>query len=243
MNIKIFGLTVLGMILFLSCEKKDETTDGTGKSVDLSRDLACYYNFDLEEASDISGKGNVGVISHGAKFTTDTPNGRGKALSLDGTSQQYINIPYRIIGDSVNYTLSIWVKDFGTGALITSISDNRYSVPSFYINSDCNFVFNVSGHNNVANQDISYLQTGVWHHLVLTAARQLEKATIFVDGRLFDTKDVSYIEARDSKMVIGGNGDGSFSAWADPMLIDNFRVYRRCLSAKEVTELYNQERQ
>ena len=43
-------------------------------------------------------------------------------------------------------------------------------------------------------------------------------------------------------MQIGGNADGYYNAWADPMIVDNFRVYRRCLSPKEVQELYNRER-
>ena len=241
-KVRLFAILLLD-ILLLSCEKEDETTDGTGDSINLKRDLACHFTFDSGNANDLSGNGFNGVVSFGAKYVSDTPSGKGSSISLDGTNEQFINIPYRIIGDSVNYTLSIWLKEFGTGALITSISDNSYRAPSLYVNSDCKFVFNVSDRNYTSNSDISYLQSGAWHHVVLTATRKQKNASLYVDGQLFDTKDISYIGANDSKMVIGGNGDGHFQAWADPMLIDNFRVYRRCLSASEIQELYKQEKQ
>lgn len=241
-KVKLLVFFLLGMLL-LSCEKEDETTDGTGDSINLKRDLACHFTFDTGNANDLSGNGFNGIASYGAKFVSDTPTGKGNSISLDGTNNQFVNIPYCIIGDSVNYTLSIWLKDFGTGALVTSVSNNNYSSPSLYVGADCNFVFNVSDRNYTSSSDITYLQSGAWHHVVLTATRKQKKASLYVDGLLFDTKDVSYIRASDSKMVIGGNGDGHFQAWADPMLIDNFRVYRRCLSASEIQELYKQEKQ
>lgn len=234
--------TILAAIFtFIACEKEDETTDGTGDSINLGRDLVCYYNFDSGSASDLTGNGYNGVITYGTEMSTDTPNRTGKSVSLDGTSQQFINIPYDVISDSVNYTISLWIKDFGTGALVTSISDNRYRYPSFYVTSNCRFRVDVSGSSFTINQDISYLQSKVWHHVVLTATRKRGKAYMYVDGQLLDTQDVYSISADATKMVIGGNGDGTFEAWSDPMLIDNFRVYRRCLSDKEVEALYRQE--
>lgn len=235
-------LALATIFTFVACEKEDdESTDGTGDSVNLGRDLACYYTFDSGQANDLSGNSYNGVITYGTEMSSDTPNKAGKSVSLDGTSKQFINIPYNIIGDSVNYTISLWIKDFGTGALVTSVATNAFRYPSLYITSDCHFRFNVSGSSITVNQEISYLQTKVWHHIVLAATRELKKAYLYVDGQLFDSQDVSYISANESKMVIGGDGDGHFDAWADPMLIDNFRVYRRCLSDKEVDALYKQE--
>lgn len=234
-------ILVVALFSFAACEKEDESTDGTGDSVNLSRDLACYFNFDSGQANDLSGNGFNGVITYGTEMSTDTPKGTGKSVSLDGTSQQFINIPYNIIGDSVNYSISLWLKDFGTGALVTSISGNTFKYPSFYINSNCRFRLNVSGSTITINQDISYLQTKVWHHVVLAATRKQKKVYLYVDGQLFDSQDISNISANGSKMVIGGDGSGTFDSWADPMLLDNFRVYRRCLSGKEVDALYRQE--
>ena len=238
-----FIAIIAALFTIIACEKKNESTspDGTGDSNNLGRDLACYFNFDSGQANDLSGNGFNGVITYGTEMSIDTPNGVGKSVSLDGTNKQFINIPYNIIGDNVNYTISLWIKDFGTGALVTSVATNAFRYPSLYITSDCYFRFNVSGSSKTVNQDISYLQTKVWHHIVLAATRELRKAYLYVDGQLFDSQDVSNISANESKMVIGGDGDGHFDAWADPMLIDNFRVYRRCLSADEVIELYNQE--
>ena len=238
----VIGIITFAAVSIMSCEK-DESTDGTGSSVNLKRDLACYINFDAGNADDYSGNGYNGVFSKNAKTTTDTPNGKGQALSLDGTSEQFVNIPYDIIGDSTNYTLSIWIKDFGTGALISSIGGNELTSPSLYISSNCNFCYNVNGNNKQFTQDIAYLQTNMWHHIVLTASRKQNNATLYVDGQKFDTSDISYIASNGTKIQIGGNADGDFDAWSDPMLVDNFRVYRRCISTKEVKELYNEERQ
>lgn len=233
-------LMVLSGLFFLCACEEDETTDGTGNSVNLKRDLACYITFDNGDASDNTGHGFNGVLSHGTQIIDDTPNGKGKALSIDGTSQQFVNIPYSIIGDSTNYSLSIWIKDFGTGALISGISQYKY-VPSLFITSDCKFGFDVSDRTYSFNQEISYLQTRMWHHVVLTATRSLGMVYLYVDGSLFDSSEIYGITSEQSKMQIGGNGEGHFNAWADPMLVDNFRVYRRCISEKEVKELYKEE--
>ena len=45
-KVKLLVFFLLGMLL-LSCEKEDETTDGTGDSINLKRDLACHWCYPI----------------------------------------------------------------------------------------------------------------------------------------------------------------------------------------------------
>lgn len=233
-------LLMTGMML-CSCEK-DETTDGTGNSVDLKRDLVCRYTFDDGQPNDVSGHGYHGTISGKIKAVTDTPSGKGYALSIDGTSQQFINIPYAMIGDSTNFTVSIWVKDFGTGCIFSGVNGNSIGSPALWVTSDCHPKFYTGYDTNTSSISIEHLQSGVWHNIILAASRKQGKAMLYIDGKLFDTFNPRYIEPEGNKMQIGGNADGGFDFWADPMLVDNFRVYRRCINEKEAVEIFTSER-
>ena len=237
---KIFA--ILLVLSVCSCEK-DETTDGTGKSVNLGRDLALYINFDNSNYVDGSGNGFDGAPVGNIQFVSDTPNGMGKAISIDGTDRQFINIPYTIIRDSVNFSVSLWAKDFGTGALFSSINGNYAQAPTLFVTSNTSprIYYHGGSYENFSIPLESYQSSG-WHMITITAAGKIGELNLYIDAQKVDSKKVGNCEPRGNKMQIGGNADNYFDAWADPMLIDNFRVYRRCLSEKEVRELYNTEK-
>lgn len=239
----LFAIIVaLFPILLCSCEK-DETTDGTGKSVDLSRDLVLLMNFDNISCDDVSGKGNHGVPIGDVQFVTDTPTGAGRAVSIDGTDRQFINIPYDLVGDSVNYSVSLWIKDFGTGPVFSCIKGNNAYAPTLLVRSDITplFYYNSYYSTDLSMSLESYQATG-WHMMTITASGVREEIDLYLDGQRIDSKYVGRCKSGGTKMQIGGNADNSFDAWADPMIVDNFRVYRRCLSSKEVLELYKKEK-
>ena len=241
-NIIIQFFAIIMVLSICSCEK-DETTDGTGKSVNLTRDLALYINFDNNNCGDGSGNSFNGATIGNVQFVSDTPNGMGKAISIDGTDRQYVNIPYTVIGDSVNFSVSLWAKDFGTGPLFSSINGNYAQAPTLFVKSSTSprVYYHGGSYEDFSITLESYQSTG-WHMITITAAGKIGELNLYVDAQKIDSKKVGGCEPRGNKMQIGGNADNYFDAWADPMLIDNFRVYRRCLSAKEVKELYNEEK-
>ena len=231
-------IAALCCMMFASCEKKDETTDGTGNSVNLSRDLAALYTFDNGTCNDASGRGCHGAANGSVTYVNDTPSKQGKAVAIDGTSRQFINIPYDLIGDSINFSFSIWLKDFGTGRIVYSVG----CAPGFYVNADCTPVINGSRDEINFSYNLEKYQAAGWHMFTVTASRTTHKLKLYIDGGLVDAKEAYPGQYNHTKTQIGGNGDGRFDAWADPMIVDNFRVYRRCLNDKEVRELYNLER-
>lgn len=239
----LFSVVILTATMFVCSCEKDETTDGTGKSVNLTRDLALLINFNNEDCSDASGNHFNGAPVGNVKYVTDTPNGTGKAISIDGTDHQFVNIPYTVVGDSTNYSVSLWVKDFGTGSLFSSLEGSYAQAPSLFVNSNTSpRIYYSGGYNEDFSFYLESYQSSGWHMITITAANKLGEVNLYIDGQKMDTKSVGGCRPNGNKMQIGGNADSYFDAWADPMMIDNFRVYRRCLSAKEVSSLYSEEK-
>ena len=241
---KCFLGAFIALVMLSSCKKEDLTTDGTGDSVNLGRDMVLYMTFDNNTCTDISGKGFSGVTVGSVQYVTDTPNRKGKAISIDGTAEQYVNIPYTVVGDSLNFSVSLWVKDFGTGTLFSTIEGNYVQAPAIFIMSNTTPRIYYSGGSR---EDFTYslqnYQSSGWHMITYTASHRQQELCLYIDGQRVDSRKVNGCRSKGNKMQIGGNADGYFEAWADPMLIDNFRVYRRCLTTNEVRELYYQERQ
>ena len=88
-----------------------------------------------------------------------------------------------------------------------------------------------------ANRD---LQDDRWHHVFGTYDG--EKACVYVDGKLGNSKDIrGNIAVNDSPVVIGDNPEWSEQHgydWSWNGLIDDVSIYSYALSAEEVKGLY-----
>lgn len=228
-----------------SCNKdeEDEKTDGTGSSVNINRDLVLHYTFDegtsstsVQTVTDHSSKHVNGVVNGTAEFVSDTPNGNGYALKL--RKNDYVNIPTYVINDSTNVSVVMWVKDFGQGSLFRSLNGNNLYTPHVSINSSDQLVYlcadDYSSNYAYFSTNMAHYQTGTWHQIAVTASRSNKKNCLYIDGVLFDTKSVGQAKCKGETMQIGYN--------ADPMLVDNVRVYARCLNANEVKSIYDNEK-
>ena len=80
--------------------------------------LMLYYSFDDESAKDWTDFGFDGSLVENPSFIDDTPKGDGKAIFINGTKGQYINIPYNLFKGLTNFSISFWVKDFSSGAAV-----------------------------------------------------------------------------------------------------------------------------
>jgi hypothetical protein len=85
-------------------------------------------------------------------------------------------------------------------------------------------------------------QSSGWHMLTYTASHTDKQIVLYVDGLRVDNKAVNNVESRGNKMLIGGNGDGYWNAWCDPMQIDNVRIHSITLTDKEVKQIYDSEK-
>lgn len=257
MNKNIFIIATIGFLSFTSCEEDEETVEETSSpeviynNIDTDNGLVQYYTFDNGNANDIIGT-NHGMAVNNPTYITDTPSGTGKAIFLNSAKEQYINIPYCPVTGKEAYSVTFWVKDFGIGTFITTICGDYYNSPTVRVNQEGYIVLHTGGYCNDGRfssvfQSVpieNYQATG-WHHIAVTAGipeNDKDKGLLYlyIDGNLVDNITISsnYLKAEGNKMQIGGNANGKLDYWADPMKLDNIRIYNRCISAEEVKAIY-----
>ena len=216
-------------------------SDSAGE-ISVTRGLLAYYTFDDETANNTYRSSNNGNFVGEPTFTTATPDGRGKALSLD--SKQYVNIPNNMLDQKTAYTISFWIKDFGTGSIFSSYgSESGIGMPSIIISSDSKaqvyygILYSVVSSVKM-NFVLSAYQSSGWHMMTVTASYTDGLIILYIDGVRVDAQSGDIIIGSGTKMFIGGNCENYFKSWADPMLIDNVRIHSVALSDAEVKQIY-----
>ena len=228
---------------------------GEGDGIAVSSGLMLYYTFDNGDCSDASDMEIDGQAIGSPSFLDgNTPSGTGKCIFLNGTKGQYINIPYCLFDGYTAYSISVWLKDFSTGSIVSGVSSgNYYNYPRLHFNSDGKMALQTEyGYGGQIENSQNYhfiypcasLQSGEWHHIVVTCNKSSQK--LYIDGTLVDTKsDNCHYENSYStyatKVQIGGNGDGVFSVSFSGKL-DNVRLYGKELSKQDVKDIYNAEK-
>lgn len=209
--------------------------------VSVTRSLLAYYSFDDGTAKNTYRSTNNGTLSGDASFISDTPNGKGKALSLE--NRVFVTIPNNLVEQKKAFSISMWVKDFGTGPLFTTLSGSYPQAPSIFIMSDNKpRLYYSGGYNEDLSYSLESIQSSGWHMLTYTASDADRQIVLYVDGNRVDNKAVGGIVSNGNKMMIGGNGDDYFDAWADPMKIDNVRIHSITLTDNEVKQIYEAEK-
>ena len=217
---------------------------GSASTGDVTRGLLGYFTFDDGTAKNTKDASNNGTL-YGTKssYITDTPNGKGKALSL--ANKEYINIPSNAVEGNTAFSISMWVKDFGIGALFVStfLDDTFNGSPRLFI--DGNNYFCADGTEEIYDTHMRFglaanaYQSGRWHMVAATFANKT--ICLYVDGSLVGkaTHD-SRTKGHGNKTCIGGMANGIMN---NPMKVDNVRIYGVALTDAEVQSLYNYELQ
>ena len=203
---------------------------------DVSRGLVAYYTFDNKDVKD--SQGAFHGFQNGGTFILDTPSGDGYALGLK--PNQFFSIGSAPLDGRTNYSVSMWVKDFGTGCLIRSPRNKYDKAPSLRVTEDIKLMFctgdnNYSGTTFTYSADMSNYQAGQWVMLTIVCepTNGQIKSTLYVNGRRADSGVSSRSNAAGGKsMIIGGD---------DSIQIDNIRLYSVALSDEEVMEIYCSE--
>ena len=213
--------------------------------VSITGGLQAYYTFDAGNADDVYGT-NSGVLNGGA-YITDTPNGKGKALSLK--RKEFVNIAYNPLEGRKTFSVSMWLKDFGAGTLFNtsdgyhsygptiSITDQMkiYYIPRQSSGSDC-LTFSTS---------LSQYQASGWVMLTIVTDASAQTTVIYLNGKRFDSAKLkSNTNSSGTSMTIGGSYYyfGDQNNWADPMKVDNVRIYSVALSDEQVSQIYTSEK-
>ena len=138
------------------------------------------------------------------------------------------------------YTVSLWIKDFGSGIVFGTIDNNVYSSPTFQVNNSNKLTIHRNRGNYVtSNFSIQPYQSSGWHMISMAFNRSNNQILVFLDGQRVDAISASYIESTGNSMRIGGSVD---SNWADPMIIDNVRIHSVALDDSEIKTIYDSEK-
>lgn len=238
--------------------KQNATQVNSSKNDFLTNGLVGLWSFDGRDinwgsntAYDRSGQGNDGTLT-GMSTSSSPINGKlGQALNFSNGSPgtSFVRNNSFSIGGNPNFTVSGWFKRtgsmnqkgaWGIGAgsvgLQTISSWNNvgekigidlWGTATFYVNYD--------------------YPLNSWVHVVwVKNSSTFSAATvnIYVNGvsqTILTSRGTTHTPSLTSGVTIGGISPND-SIYNGPMIIDDFRIYNRILSATEVKQLYNMAR-
>ena len=203
--------------------------------------LVHQYSF-----SETSGT-NVADSVGGPVWNGTLPNGgifSNGQLTLASASSQYASLPAGIVGTLSNFTIVAWVRlnstadwtrifDFGSGA-----TANMFLTPRCGGGGTVRFAITTGGGG--AEQQInssSTLSTGVRHQVAVTLSGNT--GVMYLDGSPVGTN--SSMTLNPMMMGITANNYLGKSQYSDPYLdgsLDEFRIYKRALTAAEVAGVH-----
>lgn len=213
--------------------------------ISITGGLQAYYTFDAGNADD--SYGTYHGILNGGTFITDTPNGKGKALSLK--RKDFVNIAYNPLEGRKSFSISMWLKDFGTGTLFNT-SDGYHSYgPTISVTEQMKLYYiprQSSGSDclTLSNSLSSYQAVG-WTMFTVVTDASTQTTIVYINGKRFDSiKHKSNTNSAGTNMTIGGSYYyfGKQDNWADPMKVDNVRIYSVALSDEQVSQIYTSEK-
>ena len=219
-----------------------------GNTPNLSAGLVAYYTFNNEDAKDATDNALHASLINSPEFTEGVS---GKALFLNGIKEQYMNIPYNPFQGLSNYSVTMWVKDFGSGVMFSAISNDyeRSDFPRLIANQNGSFTLYTNYDNYNSTTPFSYqykdIQDGNWHMISIVCTQEGNKGTkyLFIDNRLVDTSQGTITSSSNcTKIHLGGNGDGKYTSYTSNMKVDNVRIYNKKLEASDIEEIYTFEK-
>jgi len=212
--------------------------------------VVAYYDFDADNAIDLSPNLNNGTVGSSIVFSTDTPTGTGKSVWSSGvnTTADAILVPTSPSLQSIDdaLTVAFWAKaatDTQTWGRILHQSSstegwrvNRYS-------NETNFNLRVDtlpndGVTGQYNQNIAHVNSGEidgeWHHLVYTAdngawAKYLDGAPV-ASGTY---KHGDGLASTSALTICGRYGKSEYKGF-----IDDLAIYNTALSPNLVAMLH-----
>lgn len=236
-------------IAFCSCEiwaEFLEDGEADAAQTNINDGLVYYSTFDDGTSKNVLSNASLnGVFVNSPKLIDDTPNGIGKAVALNGFKDEGVLIPGNPVGNTKNYAMSMWIKDFSSGCIVHGVDDrNRYTTLSFIANAENRFEFCSSYYTEhvFSNYDYTLVQNGIWHMLTINiiydAKERDRQVQLYVDGVLVEIA-VGHERTDDDfpvKVRIGGGND-----IVNNFKFDNLRFYNRSLTAEEVKAIYDIE--
>lgn len=218
----------------------------TGTNLTLSgftHGLTGYWKLDEGiglSAADSSGFNNMGSLVSNPAWVTGKA---GKALSFNGTPGQEVSIPnlssYTFDADT-SMSVSAWVYVDPSNPPGRSADLVEHGVPGnangtgFALTT---IYFTVNDNVGTGDRNSFVLTSGQWYFLVGVYDRASNKTFMYIDGALSASISTPQGVIDDSGPLTIGFGGERGSALIG--IIDDIRVYRRALSAAEISTIYN----
>lgn len=221
-----------------------------GASEPARAGLIGYWNFDAEDATDLSGNDNDGTVGGNVFFTTDTPFGAGRAAgaSPGGGSSRVITVPNSATLESIvhEFAISYWIKgstaDNNTWVRLFQKGQegNQWCINRYSAEADVNMRVDTVGEGGGNNQNIArggpLILDGTWRHMLFSLNQgQFVK---YVDGQVaaagsYNHGDGLYNDTRPS-YIFGRDGTGNFVG-----LLDEVALWNQSLDPVRAVSIYN----
>ena len=203
----------------------------------MTPSMAAHFKFD-NNYLDSSGNDNHGA-NNGTVFTAGKID---QAAFFDGYND-YVsaeNSPSLDITGEI--TLSAWIhyvpQNCSLAAIVSKMKNHwgwQYSCFALGVNGD----YVRYGTDGKARRSKQRLETGMWHHLVMTHCQGV--TSLYIDGVLDSAaKRQSFVRSSIQPLAIGGRLCGGKLAGQYTGQIDDVRIYNMALSADAVMDLYEQ---
>lgn len=229
--------------------------DGTS---DVTGGLVLSYTFDNKDVTDQSINGLDGRAINDPSYIEDTPTGNGYSIFVNAIKDQSISIDYNVFKGLSGYTISMWMKGFQPGMWIAGLksSNSDADCPLIYWEGTDELYFDSFGITSftggMSNPSLKYTFSSIqseWHHIVIICDKktiETHQRELFIDSHHVHSNEYSVPTYRVSdsepyKVVIGGDADGKYNKGGSFQL-DNFRIYSRCLSEKEIKTLFDNKK-
>ena len=212
--------------------------------------VVAYYPFS-GNANDVSGNGNSAIVSN-ATLTSDHLGKANAAYSYNGANSM-IYLPNNLLPGNTAFAISFWFKFSGTvlrpadygeqlidfrGQYNFNICYEQYNHPS-YPKSVCFNMVNSSANISCLSPNNS-IQDITWNHVVASYGNNTMQ--LYLNGNLVDTKSQTPPAAASGyNNAIGKDYNMSKDRLWFNGIIDELIIYKRSLTAAEITALYNKQ--
>ncbi|MFE6050517.1 LamG-like jellyroll fold domain-containing protein [Kitasatospora sp. NPDC056446] len=136
-----------------------------------------------------------------------------QAVTLNGRSTSYIELPNRSISSSVNRSVELWFRTASAGVILSmqnrAMGEAPYNVvPALYVGTDNKLrgKFNSPNAPVTSTKDVN---DNAWHHVVLAGAG--DNTAMFLDGALVGTTPGGIDHLNMDRAYLGGGYTGNWA--------------------------------
>ena len=219
--------------------------------------LVGWWPFD-EDFSDFSGNDNHCQLFGTIPFEANRYDVEHSALSFNGNGNNFLRVQYNSEAFSFEdgFTVSIWVlstSSNGDRRAFQMGNTDQYG-KGFHMmkrNTYVGWIFQEGGSgdprfgNWAGNPDITSISIGEWHHVAFSVNFESLEWVGYLDGEVVQTGisshgfDTNQLPVTFGQILeIGRKSGTSVNAGAWHGLLDEFAIWKRSLSAGEITSLY-----